>query len=524
MSFILARTVAIAGLVLVTSCGGGGGSTTPAAGVPDTPINLPAGNKVAAIALTPAAAVQHWGKTVQVQAAPTDSSGVAVAGQAVTYASSDSNVATVSNTGLVTLLNPGSASITAVIGNITSNASAVTVKGFVASALAVAREDNCVLDDTRTEIICWGDGYPLYPNLPLQLEYPSPLKLNMGQIPAGTVLKQVAPGFSHSCALTDAGAAYCWVGAARNSATEIAAMGTNSQAPIGEPALVQRGEIPVGVTLTKLTQGFSSTCGLASDGNVYCWGAVAGIPRTVTGFPIGTNFYNAPVKLISSVKFTDFAIGTNRSCALSEGGQLYCGRTGSTGIGNGGNAGTLTLVASPTSEVPANVKLIKMKSEEGNNGDFMMALGDDGWVYSYGTGFGRRFGNGSSTFVSADKLTRPGQGDIPAGVKIKDFSPGGISASHCVLGDNGKAYCWGKGFFGSLGDGNLADHDVLSPQLVLQGQVPAGVSLVSIGCGTYHCAAVGSDRKTYAWGDKEGAAIGGTVSVAVPTLINKVGN
>ena len=478
---------------------------------------------VTAIMLAPAAASQHWGKTVQVQASLTDSSGAAVIGQSLTYLSSDPNVATVSNVGLVNLLNPGTASITAVVGSVTSNASAVSVKGFVASSLAVASKDNCVLDDTRTEIICWGDGYPMHPNLPLQLEYPSPLKLNMGQIPAGTLLKQVAPGFKHSCALTDAGVAYCWAGAARSSATEIAAMGTNSQSPIGEPALVQRGEIPVGVTLIKLFQGSSSSCGLASDGNLYCWGSVAGIPRTVTGFPSGTNFYNAPVKLASSVKFTDFAIGVNRSCALSEAGQLYCGRTGSTGVGNTGNAGTLTLVVNSASEIPTNVKLVKLKSEA-STGDFMMALGDDGWVYSYGAGFGRRFGNGSNTFVGTDKPTRMGQGSIPTGVKIKDFSPGGISAAHCVVGDNGKAYCWGRGYFGSLGDGNLAEHEALSPQLVLQGQVPAGIALVSIGCGTYHCAAIGSDRKTYAWGFSEGAAVGGTASVAVPTLINKVGN
>ena len=518
-------SICLVSLVLLASCGGGSGASDPASGSNVGAIGGGNGASfLSSIALTPVAANQHWGKTVQIQATVTDSSGAGLSSQALGYASSDANVATVNNVGLVTLLNPGTVNITAAVGNVISNVSAIAVKGFVPSSLAVARKDNCVLDDSRTEIICWGDGYPMHPNLPLQLEYPSPLKLNMGQIPAGTVLKQVAPGFSHSCALTAAGAAYCWAGAAGNSASEIAAMGTSSQIPISEPSLVQRGEIPVGVTLVKLIQGFRSTCGLADDGNLYCWGSVAGIPRTVSGFPSGTNFYNAPVKLISSVKFSDFAIGTNRSCALSEAGLLYCGRTGSTGIGSGGSAGTLTLVVNPESEVPSNVKLVKIKSEAGNDGDFMMALGDDGWVYSYGNGFGRRFGNGLSAFVNTDKPTRIGQGGIPVGVKIKDFSPGGISGAHCVVGDNGKAYCWSKGYFGSLGDGNLAEHETLSPQPVLQGQIPANVALVSIGCGAYHCAAIGSDHKTYAWGFSEGAAIGGTKSVAVPTLINKVGN
>ena len=498
---------------------GGGGDSTPANVGVGGSTGTGSSPSVTAIALSPTSASQHWGKTIQLQAVVTDFAGAVVSGQGITYVSSDTNVSAVNAVGVASLLNPGTTTVTAVLGSVTSNVGTITVKGFVSTSIAVAGEDNCVLDDTKTEIICWGQGYPMYPNLPLQSNYPSPLKLNMGQIPSGTAMKQVAPGFMHSCTLTTAGAAYCWAGAARNSASEIAAMGTNSRMPIGEPALVQRGEIPPGVTLLKLSQGFFSTCALGDDGNVYCWGASSYLPRPVTSFPLGTNFYNAPVKIAGSAKFVDYAKGTNRDCALSDIGQLYCGRNSS-----GSSATALTLVSNPASEVPANVKLIKLKSEKGD-GDFMMALGDDGWVYSFGSGFGRRFGNGSNVFVSDEnRLTRIAQGNIPNGVKIRDFSPGGISSSSCVVGDNGKAYCWGRGYFGSLGDGNLAEHDVLSPQLVLQGQVPANVTLASIGCGTFHCAAIGSDRKTYAWGFKENAAIGGTESVAVPTLINKVGN
>ena len=155
----------------------------------------------------------------------------------------------------------------------------------------------------------------------------------------------------------------------------------------------------------------------------------------------------------------------------------------------------------------------------------MMALGDDGWTYSFGGGSGHRYGNGSTTFVGVVdvyKLIRTGQGAIPVGVKIVDFSPG--SSANCVVGDNGHAYCWSRGYAGSAGDDNMADHVILSPQLVLQGQLPTGIKFSNIACGTYHCSALATDRKVYAWGYSGGAAIGGTVSVAVPTLINKVGN
>ena len=127
----------------------------------------------------------------------------------------------------------------------------------------------------------------------------------------------------------------------------------------------------------------------------------------------------------------------------------------------------------------------------GVSNGFMMVLGDDGWLYGFGGGFGRRYGNGSSSFVSdTKKLFRLGQGAIPAGVKLVDYAIGGTAGANCALGSNGKAYCWGAGYYGSLGDGQLAEHEALTPIEVQQGEVPVGVTLESIACGTYHCIAL----------------------------------
>ena len=258
------------------------------------------------------------------------------------------------------------------------------------------------------------------------------------------------------------------------------------------------------------------------DGNVYCWGGVDHTPRPEKLWALSTSHYTYPVKIgvsVAGVKFVDYAKGSNHDCGLSDAGQVYCGTKGSNN-----SSSYLTPRTHASSEVPVNVKLLRLKSA-GGEGDFMMALGDDGWTYSFGGGFGHQYGNGSATFVAgadADKLIRTGQGAIPLGVKIVDFSTG--SFANCVVGDNGHAYCWSRGYAGSAGDGNMTDHVILSPQLVLQGQLPTGMKFSNIACGTYHCSALAADRKVYAWGFSEGAAIGGTVSVAVPTLINKVGN
>src|SRR5207244_608057 len=61
-----------------------------------------AGVPVASVSVTPATPSVNEGKTVQLTATPRDSSGNALSGRTVTWASSDANVATVSATGLVT--------------------------------------------------------------------------------------------------------------------------------------------------------------------------------------------------------------------------------------------------------------------------------------------------------------------------------------------------------------------------------------------------------------------------------------
>ena len=515
MKRVSALAVVVIVLSTLVACGGGGGGDANNGGE----------SGVQSVSLTPSSASAHWGKTVGVSAQPTDATGAPVVGQKITYISSNENVATVSATGIVTLLNPGTTYVTATAGGVVSNPSIIKSKGFAFNSLSVHEENNCALDDTKTEILCWGDNYPIWKNLANQLElnYPSPMKLQMGSIPSGTTLKQVEPGFYYSCALTSDGAAYCWQGAAE-SANEILGMGTNNQAPTSQPALVQRGEIPVGAKITKLMNEGLSVCALVDDGNVYCWGKVRRNLRPENLWDLSTGYYTYPVKVgvtSQGVKFIDYAKGLDRDCALSEAGQLYCGR-----LGDNNSSGYLTLQTHASSEVPVNVKLIKLKSNNGD-GNFMMALGDDGWTYSFGAGFGRQYGSGSATFVGgADtyQLIRTAQGDIPVGVKIVDFSVGSLASVNCVVGDNGRAYCWGNGYSGSAGDGNMMTHEILAPQLVLQGQLPTGIRISNIACGTYHCAALATDHKVYAWGFSEGAAIGGTVSVAVPTLINKVGN
>lgn len=150
----------------------------------------------------------------------------------------------------------------------------------------------------------------------------------------------VSSGSVHTCALTSAGAAYCW--------------GSNSAGHLGDGTSTFRlTPTPVATTLTftmlratRANDVFSHTCGITSSGDVYCWGYNAfgqlGPANTQdecinsnTGAAAGTCSYT-PVKVagVSNVKALD--VGDGHTCALTATSQLLCwGLNASGQLGDG---------------------------------------------------------------------------------------------------------------------------------------------------------------------------------------------
>src|SRR5207302_8444517 len=81
---------------------------------------------VASVDVTPPSASVEAGQTVQLTATPKDAGGTALSGRTVTWSSSNMAVATASNSGLVSGVTPGTATITATSEG-KSGTSAITV-------------------------------------------------------------------------------------------------------------------------------------------------------------------------------------------------------------------------------------------------------------------------------------------------------------------------------------------------------------------------------------------------------------
>ncbi len=132
-------------------------------------------------------------------------------------------------------------------------------------------------------------------------------------VPAGVGLTfiEVSAGASHTCGVTTSGVAYCW---GDNEEAGVLGDGT-SITTSSSPVAVS---LPAGVTLTQIDAGDYETCGVATDGAAYCWGY----------YYVGsTNFAIVavlPTRVPGGLAFTSVSSGYNKSCGVTPDPVVYC--------------------------------------------------------------------------------------------------------------------------------------------------------------------------------------------------------
>ena len=233
-------------------------------------------------------------------------------------------------------------------------------------------------------------------------------------------------------------------------------------------------------SFSQFTSNSGYTCALTNEGKAYCWGwnqygRLGNNSTTNSSTPVA-------VQMPAGVSFQSIAAGNIHACALTTEGKAYCWGWNQYGqLGNNSTANSSTPVAV---QMPAGVSFQSIAA--GNI--HTCALTTTGQAYCWGYGGSGQLGNNSTAISRIPVAVQ-----MPAGVSFQFIAAGYYHT--CALTNEGKAYCWGQGSSGRLGNNSTTDSRI--PVAV---QMPAGVSFQSIAAGSLHTCALTTQNKAYCWG------------------------
>lgn len=272
------------------------------------------------------------------------------------------------------------------------------------------------------------------------------------------------------------------------------AWGSNTYGTLGNSAMTESlvpipVETPAGVTFKQVAAGIHTSLALASDGTVYAWGSNEhgefGNDSTVSS-PIPT-----PVATPPGVTFTELYAGQHHVLAMGNDGFVYTWGNNALGqLGDGSPGQSLTPVQVSN---PAGVTFVKA----GTNRNVAMALASDGSLYAWGDNEFRQLGNNSDV----ENSRVPVLVSMPAGVSVSKFEVGGLFA--LALGNDGVLYSWGENGSGQLGNGSTDMALVPTPFTA-----PAGATLSDFSAGLAHTIALTPTGSPFAWGGNGSGQLG----------------
>src|SRR2546430_687784 len=119
---------------------------------------------------------------------------------------------------------------------------------------------SCGLAAAGGSVYCWGSNFAGELGDHSGVDQLSPVLV---QAPGGVTFAALATGLDHSCGLATSGAVYCW------GYNAFGQLGDNTT--VDKPTPVQAGA-PAAVTFATVEAGYAHTCAVTSAGAAYCWG------------------------------------------------------------------------------------------------------------------------------------------------------------------------------------------------------------------------------------------------------------
>src|SRR5712692_6623846 len=475
----------------------------------------PSLSAVTSVTIAPAADSLVVGKTIQLTATTQDATGHTLTGRVVVWTSSDTTKAKVTAAGLVTGVAVGSATITATSERKSGTAALTLILVAVPAQVTVSPSSittviggsvlfQAYLDSAGFALdgpVTWTSSNPAVAIARDTLDFGVTQGFVTGVstgaatitatslhgkgtatvVVARVAFVAVSAGGVHSCGLTTNGAVFCW-GNDNFGALGAAITTDFTQCLILDLVNLPCTASPVGVTggLTFATVRASAYGQDDEDAGGGTCGLTAEGAAYCWGLNANDNFDPAPVA--GGLTFTAVSVGFLHTCGLSTTGAAYCW-----GLWNsGGQLGSGDTV-SRTSPTAVTGGLTFTAISAGNFHTCGLTL--DGAAYCWGSN--SWYYRGGGWLGTGDTLNRAVPTRVIGALMFAAISAGGYHT--CALTTNGVAYCWGSNSFGQLGTGDTVTHTVPTP-------VAGGLTFAAISAGNRHTCGLTTNGVAYCWG------------------------
>lgn len=313
-----------------------------------------------------------------------------------------------------------------------------------------------------------------------------------------TLFSRVVAGHRHTCAITTAGALWCW--------------GHNSDGQLGDGTTTDRWlpvRLSTPVNVIDIALGDAFTCALTADRQLTCFGR---------GGMLGDGTNDAspapvPVQVPNDLgDIAEISAGYGHACLRTSGGNIACWGSNGWGRNRNGQVGDGTQVGrrAPTPVVNLNNSSLLVSGGGSHTCAWTPGAAAECWGHN---GHGQ-LGNGTT-----------GSSLIPDPVSsLTDIvQVASLTTATCALrGDgrvfcwgandtaSGQVYCWGENHAGELGDGTTASRPL--PALV-----PGLTDVAQFAAGLNHVCALSSDSSVRCWGGDAFGELGvGSPPTAAP--------
>lgn len=430
---------------------------------------------VASVSVTPNPAFVGATASLPLVATAYDASGNVLTGREIVWASLTPSVATAAN-GVARGVAVGAAEVTAttvpVLPLEDSVTGAATVQVVTRAVVVTAGWLHTCGVLSGGAGVCWGPGFDgRLGNGSTDSPVMSPRAVS-----GGLALLTLSGGFEHTCGTTAGGLAYCWglelsgeLGDGVGSATRLAPVAVSG-----------------GLAFAAVSAGNNFSCGVTTSGLGYCWGAGAngrlgngGFGDDSTPVAVGGGLTFAMISVSKDVDA--LPIGDGFACGVTTGGAAYCwGRNAEGELGD-------SSFTDGTTPVPVARGLTFALVSAGEQ--HVCGLTLSGTAYCWGNGASGQLGNGTT---AGSNVPVP----VSGGLRFTTIAAG--AAHSCAATTSGAAYCWGANTLGQLGTGAFAPD--FSPPQTTPVAVVGGLTFATLVAGAAHTCGLTSAGVIYCWG------------------------